>query len=273
VDGQSRNLLARYDRMEITAEPSPDPSPNSSGEVIYSSAIPTGALMHVRHLLVSIPDTPGQIGLIQGMWKDAMLVDEQANAMLTAFDAGDETTVRKNAEAVVNLLVGSQSSDYGDLDEDGKVTDPGDGYGLLLNGESPGYAGGTIAHAQFAMQSGDAPDSVLIHGQHVIISVSNVEGWSVQLRDLCMAILQNPPDQELREKIVQAIALADQIVTGVDLDGNERIDAVPGEGGVLTAYQHAYYMADMEILIGAGQVLSPGSPPDVIIVETPYIEK
>jgi len=100
-----------------------------------------------------------------------------------------------------------------------------------------------------------------------------VEGWSVQLRDLCMAILQNPPDQELREKIVQAIALADQIVTGVDLDGNERIDAVPGEGGVLTAYQHAYYMADMEILIGAGQVLSPGSPPDVIIVETPYIEK
>jgi serine/threonine-protein kinase len=271
VDGQSRNLLDRYDRMEITAEPSPDPSPNSSGVVVYSSAIPGGALAHVRHLLVSMPDTPGQIGLIQGMRKDAALVDERANAMLAAFEAGDEAALRKSAEAVVNLIVGSQSPEYGDLDNDGVVTDPGDGYGLLLNGESPGYTGGALSHAQYAMQSGDAPESVLFHGEHVIISVTNVEGWAVQLRDLCLAILKNPLDEELRGQIVQAIGLADQIVHGVDLDGNERVDAVPGEGGVLTAHDHAYYMADMDILAGAGQVMPPGPPPETTPV--PYNEK
>ncbi|MEW5941556.1 MAG: serine/threonine-protein kinase, partial [Chloroflexota bacterium] len=40
VDEQSRNLLSRYDSMELTIEPSPDPSPNSSGVVAFSSGIP-----------------------------------------------------------------------------------------------------------------------------------------------------------------------------------------------------------------------------------------
>ena len=270
VDDQSRNLLARYDRMEITLEPSPDPSPNSSGREIYSSAIPPGALMHVRHLLVSMADTPDQIGLIQGLWNDGMLVDEQANAMLAAFDAGDQTAARKNAEAIVNLIVGSRSSVYGDLDGDGEVADPGDGYGLLLNGDSPGYTGGAVSHAQYAMQGGDASASVLLHGGHVIVSVTNVEGWSAQLRDLCLAILKNPSDLEMRGMIVNAVALADQILKGVDLDGNERIDPIPGEGGVLTAYQHAYYMADMDILEGEGQVMPPGPTPAATPVPTDY---
>ncbi|MBV5349988.1 anti-sigma factor, partial [bacterium] len=39
VDSQSRNLLADYSHMEITVEPSPDNSPNPSGEVAYSSGI------------------------------------------------------------------------------------------------------------------------------------------------------------------------------------------------------------------------------------------
>ena len=271
VDDQSRNLLARYDSMELTEEPSPDPSPNSSGVVVFSSGIPSKALIHVRHLLVSIADTPGQIGLIQGMWNDAMLVDEQANAMLSAFDADDKAAAMKNAEAIINLIVGSQSPDYGDLDGDGEVTDPGDGYGLLLNGESPGYTGGTISHTQYVMQSGDASRLVLLHGGHVIISVTNVEGWLVQLRDLCKDVLKHLPDQDMRGMMVQAVSLADQVVNGVDLDGNERVDPIPGEGGVKTAYQHAYYMADMEILFGAGQVMPPGPPPEA--TPEPYQEK
>ena len=271
VDGQSRNLFGRFDRMEITAEPSPDPSPNSSGEILFSSGISADSLAHVRHLLVSIPNTPGQVGLIHGLMTDAQLVDEYANAMLAAFDAGDEAATRANAEAVVNLIVGSQSEKYGDLDGDGAVNDPGDGYGFLLNGESPGYTGGVVAHAQYAMQAAGAPNSVQLHGNHVLVSIQNVEGWSVQLRDLALSILQNPLGDSSRAALTQIVALADQIVSGVDLDGNERVDPVPGEGGVQTAYDHAYYMADMEILPGANQLMAPGPAPEA--TPEPYIEK
>ena len=60
VDPQSRNLLADYSHMEITVEPSPDNSPNPSGEVAYSSGIPRGALTHIRHLMVATDETPNQ---------------------------------------------------------------------------------------------------------------------------------------------------------------------------------------------------------------------
>jgi hypothetical protein len=43
----------------------------------------------------------------------------------------------------------------------------------------------------------------------------------------------------------QAVAFANQIRNGIDVNGNENIEAILGEGGAITAYQHAYYMADI----------------------------
>ncbi len=270
VDGQSRNLLALYDRMEITVEPSPDPSPNPTQNVAFSSSIPLDSLVHIRHLLVSVSSTPNQIALIQGLVDDTTWVDNSANAMLTAFDAGDKAAARREAEALLNLIVGSQSGDYGDRDNDGTVTDPGDGYGLLLNGANAGYLNGVSSHAQYAMQTGDAPEAVLLHGEHVRICIENAETWTPQLRDLALQILKDPLDASMRTHIVQAVALADKLLHGVDLDGNERIDPVPGEGGVLTAHEHSHYMADMSILPGAGQVMPPGPTPQPSSTEDAY---
>jgi len=45
----------------------------------------------------------------------------------------------------------------------------------------------------------------------------------------------------------QAVALANQMRNGIDINGNENIEPIPGEGGAVTAYQHAYYMADILI--------------------------
>jgi len=261
VDGQSRNLLASYDHMEITLEPSPDSSPNPSDIVVYSSSMVPESLMHVRHVLVSISNTPNQIGLIHGLLNNGTLVEQAAHEMLSAYDAGDEKTMRLKAETVLNIIVGSQSKQYGDADGDGVVTDPSDGYGLLLNGESPGYIEGVISHTQYAMAAIGAPDDVLLHGGHVIISAQNVEGWVVQLRDLAVSILNKPFNASLRQSVAEAVALADQCINGIDLDGNERVDPLPGEGGILTAYQHAYYMADLTILSGADQVMPAGVTP------------
>lgn len=271
VDGESRNLLSLFDRMEITLEPSPDPSPNPSGRVAFSSAIPPSSLVHVRHVLVSIGNTPGQVGLVHGLWKDAALIDQYANEMLAAFDAGDEATARSKAEAVFNLLVGSQNPEYGDLDGDGTTNDPGDGYGFLLNGDSPGYTGGVMSHTEYAMFSGDASEGILVHGEHVRISIANVEGWAVELRDLARTIALGEAGENLRQPIVEAVGLADKLLSGVDLNGDERIAPVSGEGGAATVYEHAYYMADMSILPGEDQVMPPAPTPEA--TPQPYNEK
>ena len=77
---------------------------------------------------------------------------------------------------------------------------------------------------------------------------SSIGEWTPQLRDLLIGILVAPAGSELEGMIRQAVALSNQIRTGVDTNGNETIEPIPGEGGAITAYQHAYYMADITIV-------------------------
>jgi hypothetical protein len=72
-----------------------------------------------------------------------------------------------------------------------------------------------------------------------------------------IAILENPSSPDREAAIRQAVAVANQIRTGLDVNGNEKIEPIPGEGGASTAYEHAYYMADMLILPAGNQTPIP----------------
>ena len=251
-DGQ--NLLGKYRTLEITREPDPDPSPNSSNDVVYLVSLPSDGLTHVRHLLVSFGATPGQVGLVHGLDTDTILLNESAQQMLAAFEAGDEAVLDLQAERMLNLILGSQSEEYQDWNGDGAIDDPGDGFGLLLNGENVGYIQGTFTHANLSLTSPDPTQNMLTHGAHVKDCATNLDGWTAQLRDQLRAILNTSFDSpELEGLVRDAVALADKIRNGIDVNGNENIEPVPGEGGAVTAYEHAYYMADMAIVPSANQ--------------------
>jgi len=90
---------------------------------------------------------------------------------------------------------------------------------------------------------------MLIHGEHVKFCAVNLSEWTPQLRDQLIAILESPFDSpDLEQMIREAVALTEQLRNGIDINGDENIDPIAGEGGVITAYEHAYYMADMAIL-------------------------
>lgn len=256
LDPQSRNLLDGFNRMEITLESNPDPSPNPSDSVLYSSGVPSGALTHIRHLLVSFPSNPNAIGMTNGLLGTSRLVQVSGEELERAFKNGDEKAVRANAEAIINLIVGSQSSDYKDWDGDGTINDPGDGFGLLLNGGHTGYIEGTITHTELSMSAADATANIKLHGEHVIVSAKNVEGWAAQLRDVAKRIVESGQATEADIRLL--VSLAEQIHKGIDLDGSESVDPVEGEGGAATAYDHAEYMADMQILEGVNLFPPPG---------------
>lgn len=249
VDPQGRNLLAQYGAAAITIEPDPDPSPNPSETLFQSVQLPEEGLLHIRHLLVSFAKAPAGIGLLDGLVNDSSLATQLTKAMLDAYEAGDETATRSNAEEVLNVLVGSQSPDYADWDGDGEIEDPGDGYGLMLNGDNSGYIQGSFNHAEFATNSDGATDNMQSHGTHVMVSAQNLETWAPLLRDLAKRILAAPFGPSMGSDVRQAVALANNMFAGTDLNGNERIEAITGEGGAMTGYQHALYMADMVVTL------------------------
>jgi hypothetical protein len=244
--------------LEITIEPNPDPSPNSSNEIAFSVSLPPDGFTHVRHLLFSFSATPQKIGFIRGLDADTILLDESAQQMLASFEAGNEADLGLQAEQMLNVIVGSQSEDHKDWNADGNIDDAGDGFGLLLNGENLGYIQGTFTHADLSLTSPDATRNMLIHGEHVKICAANIGEWTPQLRDLLIAILESPFDSpDLERMIREAVALGDKIRNGIDINGDERIEPISGEGGAITAYEHAYYMADMVIFPPANETIAP----------------
>jgi hypothetical protein len=76
LDAESRNLLDGFNRMEITLETDPDASPNPSDTILYSSGIPSGALTHVRHLLVSFPSNPNQTAMTTGLLETKAMISK-----------------------------------------------------------------------------------------------------------------------------------------------------------------------------------------------------
>jgi hypothetical protein len=257
VDAQGKNLLGTYSALEITLEPDPDSNPNSSNNIAFSVRLPPTGLTHVRHLLFSFNATPGQIGFIRGLDADTKLLVDHSAQMLAAFEASNEADMLLQAENMLNLIVGTQSPEYKDWNGNGTVDDPGDGYGLLLNGDQLGYIQGTYAHADLALTSPDATPNMLTHGEHVKESANNVSNWTAELRTLLISMLENPTSPDREAAIRQAVALANQIRTGLDVNGNENIEPIPGEGGALTAYEHSYYMADMLIFPTDNQTPTP----------------
>jgi len=257
VDKEGQNLLGKYSALEITIEPDPDSNPNSSNDIAFSMRLPAEGFKHVRHLLFSFSATPGQIGFIHGLDADTKLLSEAARQMLSSFESGNEAEALLQAEKMLNLIVGSQSEEYKDWNGDGEIDDSGDGYGLLLNGENLGYIQGTFAHADLALTSPDATEHMLTHGDHVKICATNVSDWTAQLRVQLIEIIENPSSPDKEGWIRQAVAMTNQIRDGFDVDGNERVEPIPGEGGALTAYDHAYYMADMLIISTGNQTPTP----------------
>jgi serine/threonine protein kinase len=257
VNSDGQNLIGKYNALEITIEPNPDNNPSPSSEVAFSVTLPRNGLTHVRHLLFSYGATPNQVSLIQGLDATTTIINESAEAMLAAFEAGDEANVRLRSEEMLNAIIGNQNADHKDWNNDGTIDDLSDGFGLLLNGDNEGYIQGTFSHAGFAAEAGDATENMQVHGKHVQIATDNISLWTPQLRDQLTAILGSAFNAEMEGPIRQAVSLANQIQNGVDIDGNENIEPIPGEGGARTAYEHAYYMADISIFADASQTPVP----------------
>jgi hypothetical protein len=217
--------------------------------VVYSAGLLTGSLGHIRHLLVGTAETPNQIAVIVGLKTNVDFIDQATKAMADAYAAGDRATMKTNAEAIVNLIVGKDDpQNYLDWNGDGTVGDPSDGYGLLINGDQAGYLDGMIHHSSYSAAVAEAPVSVRSHAGHVEICIQNIETWAPELRDLAIRIARSTDEQNLDADINNAVVLADKILNGVDIDGNESVDPITGEGGALTAIEHAEYMSDMDIV-------------------------
>ena len=66
---------------------------------------------------------------------------------------------------------------------------------------------------------------------------------TAELRDRALAILRSGSVADTRVEVQKVLSLAHQTIQGVDLNGDEQVAPIAGEGGAAVAYQHAQLMA------------------------------
>jgi plastocyanin len=260
-DPASGNLLATYDTLIVTNEDLESVPASPSNDIAFSGQLPSKALVHIRHLLVGFDATPNKIGLEVGLRTQVDLIHQHAQFMSDAQASGNLATVKLHAEHLVNIIEGAKGPDYGDLNKDGKVTNPGDGYGLLLNGDQLGYLQGSKDHAELAANTDDATADIKLHAGHVGITVDNVSGWVTTIRDESLEVAKAADLSATEPLVRQILALSGQALNGVDLQGDGQIQPVPGGGGAITSYQHAQLMAAIPLKAGAPIGADTTNPP------------
>ena len=265
---QGVNLISLYDSVEVTIEPNPDSGPKTSGIVAYSFTLPAEGLTHVRYLLSSFPNTPNENALIQGLYTDIKTINELAKEMQKASDSGNKDRAFLNAEAIHNIIVGDQSPIHKDLNNDGQVDDPSDGFGLLLNGRNLGYLPAIYTEADSTVNSPGASQQMITYGEGLKTSVQNLAGWTPQLQDLITAIINSSTVSDMKQPITEAVALTDKMLNGVDLDADGNIEPEPGEGGAQVASDQAYHMADMPLRPVGILNIGTGTPTFIVVAPT-----
>ena len=235
------NLIHGYDKVVITEETAGADPDAPVGPVVFSHVIPSGGMVHIRHLLSDWP--PGAGGGILTNLKNQLSV-----ALLHANLSIHSTTldgIKLHAHHVINIIEGQDGPNF-----DASFGNPGDGLGVLLHAtdrKHAGFAAGVAPGEQYIVDG-----AALVH-----IDGKNAHDRTVQARDLALSVLAQTTATSSRLLLTSVWGLLDAALNGLDANANGVIDSIAGEGGAVQAYVEAQRMATYSLL-PSGQLPSPG---------------
>jgi len=273
------NIFADFNKFVVSVEPVVDTDPNPSDLQPLSATIQAGAMVDIRKLVFSDGDTLEHSDDVQdlhedhpnytvgfyadkdvpkgsavGMGQQTGLAWTNAMAALDAANAGNLSGALLFSEAVCNIIGGTSDSECGDLNGDGIINDPGDGFGAL------NYVTSVNFHANHASSEAPTDSTIDNNARDVQASAADVRIWLGMARDTIvnyMALAVDASDNIAVQAFSQSIAnQTGWALNGVDADGDGTIDRTAGEGGAKQAYLAAQDM-------GTYELVSPADAPPV----------
>ena len=235
----SLNLMSQgYNKFMITVESILDNDPEPSAKIAYSDEIPLDGLEHIRSLLYSWEGAPEitsgphlgiSKGIVVGLYEqtDLALAHAALGVNSTSLDA-----VKLHAQHIVNIVEGAKGDNY-----DISYQDPGDGFGLLA------YARKASEFAKMAVTAHADRHTFAIYEPNVSDPASNVESWASMSRDKALIVLKAPDLSTALAHMGESQTFLTWAVSGHDIDGDDFIRPVIGEGGALHAQIGAQNMA------------------------------
>ena len=245
ADLQGTNLLATYQQVLVTLETTAEPATIPGETVRYAGEISTSVADDIGRLLLSDSEAPNGVSLVDGALSQGALASQHALLQQESIEAGDAAAFQTHVEHVANILSGEDDPNFGDHNQNGEIENPGDGFGLLgING----YILQTVELARTIQTAAPHLTELVTAAQNLEIFAANVLDWLLEAEALERSISGlAPTDPDVSEATARIVALTGQAYQGLDANGDNRIDPIPGEGGLLTLYQEAQKLAGMPL--------------------------
>jgi hypothetical protein len=242
------NLLSLGNAIEVTEEQGQGQAP--VGPVVLSATFPPKAFVHIKHLLVSFPTTPGKIGLLVGLLQQTEALSTQAAALRTASARGDATAVRCHTQNILDVLEGSHGTHYQPLGAQCTalgIASAADGFGLRESSAAQatggttlptGYFASALDHASLAATTPDATPVVRTHAQGVEAAIAGMQRIASTADAAAAQVLTQPHEST---PVAELVTVCAQLYNGEGASSASPADAQ-------TAYTQGQLMASLTLM-------------------------
>ncbi|MEQ8370768.1 MAG: hypothetical protein RIE31_11945 [Alphaproteobacteria bacterium] len=189
---------------------------------------------HIGHITTTWALAPNQLGLLPAANAEAFMALSQAGLMVA--NLSDLAKAQEHARNVIHAI-----------DPAFQAEGPALNYGVRAAAQD------IITHVNLAAASPDASDNVKLHAEHVATSAQNVIERSELLVAQALGVLAASSSRQAAPFARAAATLADQIIVGVDVNGDGQITWAAGEGGLNQVSQHMDLMVAGEDMMMSDQ--------------------
>jgi len=181
------------------------------------------ALAHMGHVADGFANTPDGAGLLPTAQAEAAVARQHAELALR--NTTDLASMQRHAGHVLHAVDPTKI-------EQG----PGAGYGVVR------AANGVIQHIEMAGAHETASDNIRTHSVHVATSARNTVARAERVAALAQEIIDTSSVEHAAHLLHELAALTEQLVVGIDANGDGRVGWQEGEGGLDQALQHIELM-------------------------------
>ena len=213
--------------VAVTGQPTPGqyvaPPPNPNAVKVPPGPVGT----HIGHVMNAFGDTPNGQGLLPTAMSEARVAIQ--HAALGMRNPGNLDGLKLHAGHVINAL-----------DPTIVPTGPGAGYGVKK------AATGVANHIELAAKAEGASPNVVTHATHIATAARTTIVRADSIVVLAKQVQAATSAADAAAIMSQIVSLTEQLVAGVDKNGDGRINWGEGEGGLQQAQEHVTLMLAAE---------------------------
>jgi hypothetical protein len=219
-----RTAVATFGLLLAVAVSSSSASAQAAPASTAAQATTSPAQIHLGHLTQRFVTVPNGQGLVPIALADARVAIQHAG--LGAQNPNDLAAMKTHANHIIHAL-----------DPRRVQQGPGSGFGVLAAAEQIGR------HAELAGRAQGTNQQMTTHSTHVAASAANTRRRTDQIVALCQLVAEHVDNAADAAKLYADIKrLSDQLLTGVDANGDGQVGWQQGEGGLNIVEQHVNFM-------------------------------